>query len=96
MAIELFKAIESSAKKFEIAQKQAVNLQAKFQIRESTEDESKFYDLTTIYTSINGNVAKKLNVSDICETFIKRTHLCVNLIFLRRFAKEASIHFGGT
>ena len=70
LAIELFKAIESSAKKFEIAQKQAVNLQAKFQIRESTEDESKFYDLTTIYTSINGNVAKKLNVSDICETFI--------------------------
>lgn len=35
-----FQAIESSAKKFEIAQKQAVNLQAKFQIRESTEDES--------------------------------------------------------
>ena len=58
-AIELFKAIESSAKKFEIAQKQAVIQQEKFQIRESTEDESKFYDLTTIYTSINGNVAKK-------------------------------------
>jgi len=33
-------AIESSAKKFEIAQKQAAILQEKFQIRESTEDES--------------------------------------------------------
>lgn len=46
MVIELFKVIENSAKIFEIAQIQARTLQEKFQIRQSTEDESKFYGPT--------------------------------------------------
>ena len=36
---------------FEIAQNQVVALQEKFQMRENTEDESKFYDSTTLYES---------------------------------------------
>ena len=97
LAIELFKGIENSAKKFEIAQKQALLLQEKFQIRESTEDESKFYDLTTIYTSINGNVAKKTTTFLIYmrRLYRGRIYAWICLTF-RRFAKEESIHFGGT